>query len=375
MTQPAPGDALIARFADFGAALRAAGLGVGTGDLVTFTAAVAALNPGDILDLYWAGRTTLVTRHADEPTYHEVFCEFFLGVPAAGDPLAFTPQQRAAASAVLAMPETEPGRSEERPEDAATLGHQASDAATVKNKAFAACTPEELADLRRIARTLAIRPPVRHTRRHRRADGRGRSLDLRRTIRETMRTCGEPHRLFWRSRRDKPRPLTLILDVSGSMADYSRNLVQFAHAAGRSLSGSEVFCFGTRLTRITAQLRRRRIDEAIDDAARAVFDFDGGTRIGASLTQFTRGFGGRGVTRRSIVVICSDGLDRGDPAMLDAALARLRRQCHGLIWLTPHAGAANPSLAMRIVAPYADAIQGAGNLADLHRFARRLADL
>ncbi len=127
---------------------------------------------------------------------------------------------------------------------------------------------------------------------------------------------GEPARLYWRRRKVRLRPLILILDVSGSMADYSRSLLQFAHSAARSAGRVEVFCFGTRLTRVTGAMECRRPDEALERAARAAFDWDGGTRIGDSLDAFVRGWARRGLCRGGIVVICSDGLDRGDPAVL-----------------------------------------------------------
>src|SRR5262249_1833580 len=153
------------------------------------------------------------------------------------------------APATLIVPETEPG-TEGREEQQARLGLVASDAEVLRNKAFAACTPEELAALRRIIARMRLAPPRRKTRRAP-TPGKGRAPDPRRTVRETMRPHGEPSKLFWRRRRLRLRPLILILDVSGSMADYSRNLLQFAYSARRATARVEVFCFGTRLTRIT----------------------------------------------------------------------------------------------------------------------------
>jgi uncharacterized protein len=213
-----PGTELVDVLVRFGHALRASGLPVGTGDLQTLVAATATLDPGDLLDLYFAGRATLVTRRDQLPTYHRVFCEFFLGERPATGPVPFTPQQRADAMSVLTIPETDPGQGTASQEQEAELGLVASDAATLKNKAFSACTPEELLALRRLMRTIRLNPPRRRTRRTERGDGR--RPDLRRTVRETLRAHGEPARLFWRRRRQRPRPLTLILDVSGSMADY-----------------------------------------------------------------------------------------------------------------------------------------------------------
>jgi uncharacterized protein with von Willebrand factor type A (vWA) domain len=211
----------------------------------------------------------------------------------------------------------------------------ASDAEALRRKSFAACTPQELAALRRIMTRIRLTPPKRRTRRTRPARS-GRAPDLRRTIRDSMRAGGEPARLRWQERKVKLRPLILILDVSGSMADYSRNLLQFAYSARRAAGKVEVFCFGTRLTRITRPLGRRRPDQALAEAGQAVLDWEGGTRIGDSLDTFVREWGRRGLARGGVVVICSDGLDRGDPEVLATAMERLSRQCHRLVWMNPH---------------------------------------
>jgi hypothetical protein len=202
---------------------------------------------------------------------------------------------------------------------------------------------------------------------------------MRRTVRETMRTHGEPSELHWRRRRLRLRPLILILDVSGSMSDYSRNLLQFAYSTRRAASRVEVFCFGTRLTRITKALERRRIDEAMEQAATAVFDWEGGTRIGDSLDAFVRGWGRSGVCRGGIVVICSDGLDRGDPAVLASAMERLSRLAHRVVWMNPHKGhdrEFRPStLGMMVAAPYVDLLLSGHDLRSLEEFAALLPAL
>ena len=247
--------------------------------------------------------------------------------------MPFSLQAKEEARTELQLPESQPG--EERDEREVRLGLVASDVATLKGKAFSACTPDELVALRRIMRTMRLIPPRRRSRRRRPARD-GRTPDPRRTVRASMRTLGEPTELWWRQRRTRLRPLVLILDVSGSMTDYSRSLLQFAYSAQRAASRVEVFCFGTRLTRITRELEHRRPDEALSRAAEAVVDWDGGTRIGESLAAFVRDWGRRGTSRGAIVVICSDGLDRGDPAVLDKALERLGRVCHRIVWLNPH---------------------------------------
>jgi uncharacterized protein len=375
---PEPGDAYVAMLAGFARTLRDEGIAVGSGDVLTYTEAVATLDPTDLVDLYWAGRTTLVGRRDHLPIYHRAFERYFLDGPAEGrGPGAFTPQQRIEARAALEVPETG-GLGEERDQQEARLGLVASGARTVRRKDFAACTPEELAALRRILRTMKLTPPRRRSRRTRPARA-GRTLDVRRTVRETMRLHGEPARLHRRERRLRHRPLVLILDVSGSMADYSRNLLQFAHTSTRTSGRVEVFCFGTRLTRITRELDKRRPDEALDRAAEVVLDWDGGTRIGESLDRFVRDHARYGRCRGGIVVICSDGLDRGDPDVLAAAMERLSRLCHRIVWLNPHKGSSKEfvptTLGMMVAAPYVDELLSGHDLASLEEFATTLTRL
>jgi uncharacterized protein with von Willebrand factor type A (vWA) domain len=362
----------------FARRLRDAEVPVGSGDVLTYCAAAARLDPADLVDLYWAGRSTLLTRHDQIPVYDRVFRSFFLDEPDdSGEQPPFTVQAREEARSVLQVPETEPGQ-ESRDEQEARLGLVASDAATLRTKSFAACTPEELAAVRRIMRTVRLTPPRRRTRRTRPA-GTGRTPDVRRTVRETMRMHGEPAELFWRGRRQRLRPLVLILDVSGSMTEYSRNLLQFAYSTRRAAARVEVFCFGTRLTRITRELAHRRPDEALERAAEAVFDWDGGTRIGASLDSFVRDWGRRGIGRGGIVVVCSDGLDRGDPAALEQAMDRLSRLCHRVVWMNPHKGDsadfAPSTLGMMVAAPHVDLLLSGHDLRSLEEFAALLPSL
>jgi uncharacterized protein len=369
-----PFTALLARFAG---ELRAAGLAVGSGDVLVYCSALSTLNPADLADLYWAGRVTLVGRHDDIAVYDRVFRQFFLAEddPADG-PLMLMLRASAQAQGALAMPASEPGESER--EDDAVLGWMASDVEALKHKSFAACTPEELAALRRIMARIRLTPPRRRTRRSTTARA-GQRPDPRRTVRESLRMHGEPARLYWRRRKVRLRPLILILDISGSMADYSRSLLQFAHSAQRSAGRVEVFCFGTRLTRVTGAMQCRRPDEALERAARAAFDWDGGTRIGDSLDAFVKGWAARAPCRGAVVVICSDGLDRGDPAVLAAAIERLARLSHKLVWVNPHKGddpGFRPStLGMMVAAPHLDALVSGHDLASLERLAALLPRL
>ncbi len=363
----------------FGEALRRAGLPVGSGDILVYCGAMASLDPADLVDLYWAGRTTLVTRRDRIAVYDRVFRTFFLD--AAGDlpePVKLALKQSSIENqSVIEVPSTEPGI-RGKDEEEARLGLMASDIELWRHKEFAACTPEELAALRRIMARIRVIPPRRRSRRTRAGAAGGRP-DLRRTVRATMRTHGEPSELFWRQRRLKRRPLILILDVSGSMAEYSRNLLQFAHSAKRASSRVEVFCFGTRLTRITRALERRRPDDALDEAARSVFDWEGGTRIGQAIDTFVRDWARRGLSRGAIVVICSDGLDRGDPALLSGAMERLSRLSHKVVWMNPHKGDNTDfqptTLGMMVVAPYVDLLLSGHDLASLEELAELLPDL
>jgi hypothetical protein len=363
----------------FAGELRAAGLTVGSGDVLSYFAAMTPLDPTDLVDLYWAGRATLVSRHEDDPVYHLVFRRYFLDEegPGRGE-LKFSADSVAEAEAALVMPGTEPGPEEEQQRP--VLGWMASDVDALKHRSFTACTPDELAALRKIMARMRLTPPRRRTRRTRPAPGRGTEPDLRRAIRESMRMHGEPPgRLFFRQRKTKLRPLVLILDVSGSMADYSRHLLQFAHTARRAAGRVEVFCFGTRLTRITRELSRQRVDAALEEAARAVVDWEGGTRIGQSLDAFVRQWGRRGLCRGGVVVICSDGLDRGDPEVLALAMERLGRLCHRIVWLNPHKGDNRdfrPStLGMMVAAPHIDLLLSGHDLASLEELARELPAL
>jgi uncharacterized protein len=360
----------------FARELRADGLTVGTGDVLAYCSAMAPLDPTDLVDLYWAGRTTLVSRADDIPAYDRAFRRYFLdeGAPAASLLMLRASAAAEAEAAALVMPGTEPG-TEEKEEEPPVLGWMASDVDALKHRSFAACTPAELAALRRIMARLRLTPPQRRTRRTRPALS-GRTPDLRKTIRDSMRMHGEPGELFFRQRKTRLRPLILILDVSGSMADYSRHLLQFAHTARHAAAKVEVFCFGTRLTRITRMLEHRRPDSALELASRAVVDWDGGTRIGQSLDTFVRRWGRGGLCRGGVVVICSDGLDRGDPAQLAAVMDRLSRLCYRLVWLNPHKGddpQFRPStVGMMVAAPHIDLLLSGHDLASLEQLAALL---
>jgi len=361
-------DALIALLTAFGRELRAAGIAVGTDSVMDYCTAVAELDPSDVLDVYWAGRGTLVSRRDQIAVYDRVFRAFFLD-EAIDDPTDPRVRMRSSpnASATLELPDPESGRPGTVEVDT-QLGLVASPVEVSRTKAFAACTPEELAAMRRLMARIRLVPPTRRTRRSMRSPD-GERIDLRRMARDSIRRHGEADELRFTTRRRRLRPLILILDVSGSMSDHARNLLQFAHATRRAAGRVEVFCFGTRLTRITRELDRRRPDDALERAAASVSDWDGGTRIGDAIDRFVRDWGRRGLSRGAVVVICSDGLDRGDPAALAGAMERLARVCHRVVWMNPHLGdhpdARPTSLGMIVAEPHIDLLMSGHDLASL----------
>jgi uncharacterized protein with von Willebrand factor type A (vWA) domain len=214
-----------------------------------------------------------------------------------------------------------------------------SDVELLRDKDFAQYTAAELLLARKLVARLATRSPRRPSRRLKPAHRRGprpagARHDLRRTMRASLRYGGEPVERRWRERTDRPRPLVLVCDVSGSMESYARMLVQYLQAAVAGSRKVEAFAFGTRLTRITYELRGKDPDAAVKRAADAVADWSGGTRIGDALATLNRDYA-RYVGRGAIVAVLSDGWDRGDPVMLELEIQRLSRCAHSLIWLNP----------------------------------------
>jgi uncharacterized protein with von Willebrand factor type A (vWA) domain len=353
------------RLVAFGRALRAKGLSVGTGRINDFCRAAALLEPED---LYWAGRGTLVARRDDIPVYDEVFHAFFGQLPPSAPESAEQPVETRRGT------EAEEQEGEEGPQEEKAEPLLASAVEILKEKSFARCTPEELAQLVDLMARVKLAVPRRRSRRRQAA--RSGAPDLRRTIRRSFRTGGEPVERAWRERRTRPRRLVLFLDVSGSMASYSRALLVFAHAALRADPRWEAYCFGTRLTRLTRVLGRVDPDEALKAAAAEVFDWDGGTRIGESLQSFLRT--DAEVARGAVVIICSDGLEVGDPSLLAAQMARLSRLAYRIVWLNPlKEDPAYEPLARGMAAclPYIDVFLSGHNLASLEALAHELRSL
>lgn len=360
--------------AGFVHALRGAGVEVGTGQLVAFAEAAAALAPVDADDLYWAGRASLVNEPVDLGTYDRVFGAWFRAeLPAAVDGA-----DEAGGEIVARLAPVEesgpPDRPEEPPE---TAGALASTTEQLRSRRFDRATEAELAAMRRLMARIDVALPERTTRRSRPARRRG-DLDLRRSLRRALQTDGEVLDRRWRRRRSERRRLVLLLDVSGSMAGFSRALLQFAFSARTRASSVEVFAFGTQLTRLTADLARRDPDRAVDAAAARVNDWDGGTRIGHAVETLNRRWGREGLTRGAVVVICSDGLERDDPARLADAMARLQRTAHAVVWVNPLKGDPRYEPAARGMAaalPHVDRFLAGHDLTSLDAFADVVARL
>jgi uncharacterized protein with von Willebrand factor type A (vWA) domain len=355
---------LVARLVAFGRALRDDGLGVGTGALVDFARAAALLPPGD---LYWAGRATLAPGPTEIERYDRVFRAFFGGAP---PPRAAAPPRSPLGAGGA------PGAGGRGGETATGTAFLASQVEVLRHTSFGALSEEELARLPELVAQLRLTPPLRRSRRRRAA--RAGELDLRRTLRRSFRTGGEPIERRFRARTRKPRRVVLVLDVSRSMAPYSRALLLFAHAAMRADARWEAFCFGTRLTRLSGALRDADPGRAVALAAESAVDRDGGTRIGESLAQLLARREHVAVLRGAVVVVCSDGLERGDPELLRRQMARLARVAARIVWLNPlKEDSRYEPLArgMRAALPFVDVFASGHDLASLQALARELPGL
>ncbi|MEA2318593.1 MAG: uncharacterized protein QOD44_2782 [Solirubrobacteraceae bacterium] len=310
----------------FVAALRDDGVTITTGQALLLLEAVAATGPADI---YWAGRATLLTRHGDIAAYDRAFRRFW-GGGAAARTQRIVPAERIRAAAHGAG--DEPSGRQGAP---ATLAHRglASDIEVLREKSFAAMSEAELRALAQAMASLEVAVAMRRSRRRRPA--RRGEIDLRRTMRASLRAGGRPAAPARRRRREAPRRIVLLLDVSASMMAFSRALMLYAHATLRTHPRCEAFCFSTRLTRVSRALSRADPDAALAAAAAEVDDWDGGTRIGESVKAFLDRHGHRGVARGAVVVICSDGLDVGDAVMLGEQMERLARLAHRVVWINP----------------------------------------
>ncbi len=366
----------------FGRVLRGLGLDAGTGRMLDVVAALEHVPIGAKADFYYAARSLTTRRREDLPVFDRAF-EAFWRKPASGsrsarDLAALGERRRLRPPSFDPAPETPdggPGAGDAPAETRlvpARVGWSAQE--ILRRKDFADLTAEELERVRALIRGLAWRVATRPTRRRR--PGAGAEVDFRRTLRASLRHGGEI--LAWERRapRHRPRPIVALADVSGSMERYTRLLLLFLHALSRGLDHRvEVFLFGTRLTRVTRELASRDPDAALAGVSGAVPDWSGGTRIGEALREFNFRWARRVLGGGAVVLVISDGWDRGDPDLLAREAARLQRSAHRLVWLNPLLGAADYrplARGIRAALPFVDDFLPVHNLASLEDLAARL---
>jgi len=333
--------ALLDNLLVFGRLLRALGLEVHVGRLLDIAEALRHVNIGARQDVYHTCRALLVHRRDDLAMFDRAFDAFWRvhgdGLLRAHRRPGDAPRadhRHVGTTEALEMPGVafDDGEAEVPSGTLQTW----SDAGTLAHKDFAEFTPDEIAVARAALDRLEWTPGERRTRRWVR--GRGTRVDLRRALARSVRTGGDVFKLPRLRRRTRPRPVVLLCDISGSMERYSRLLLHFAHAIGHRHRRVEAFVFSTELTRVTSQLRARRLDEAVADVSRSVPDWSGGTRIGEALRQLHQSWTRRALHGGPVVLLISDGWDRGDPVVLREQIKRLQRSCHRLIWLNPLIG-------------------------------------
>jgi uncharacterized protein with von Willebrand factor type A (vWA) domain len=327
----APGTpGVVGTLVGFARTLRSSGVDAGPERVQAMVSALAELDAASRTDMYWAGRLTLCADVDDLPRYDRAFAAWFGGE----DPPRLRPRTVVRVPREVAMPAPSTGGVEDPAESSKAA--TASDQEVLRHRDVARLTGPEREELRRLLALLRGPAPTRVSRRP--APARRGRLDQRRTVRAMLERGGEPARLRHVHRSERPRRLVLLVDVSGSMAPYADTLLRYAHAATTRRRGTEVFTLGTRLTRVTRELADRSPDAALAAVSAAVADWSGGTRLGADLKAFLDGYGQRGVARGAIVVVASDGWERGDTAQLGVQMARLNRLARRVVWVNPHKG-------------------------------------
>ena len=372
----AAGDAIVGHVVTFGRVLHEAGLEVGPGRVADALRALDAVDLARQEDVFFSLRQTLVSRRDELDLFDRAFSAWFLRAPVL-PPV----RTRSAAETVTRVGESPSDRLRTRGDDEDPDGEPlelgASGHELLREKDFAELTGDELRHVRELIAQIARSRPRRLSRR-RSADARGDNLDVRRMIRRSLRTGGDPVDRPLRARKDVPRKLVVLCDVSGSMDSYARALLLFLHAIVGTGRGVEAFAFGTRLSRLTPELATRDPDAALDRCTEAVVDWGSGTRIGASLREFNEVYGRRALSRGAIVLIVSDGWEREDPDLVGREMAKLARAAYAVVWVNPLKG--NPAYqplagGMRAALPYVDRFLPGHNLRSLEELAAVLAGI
>jgi uncharacterized protein with von Willebrand factor type A (vWA) domain len=352
--------------------LRAAGVDAGPERVHATITALGRLDVSRRADVYWAGRLTLCGSADDVVRYDRVFAAYFGQRP--GTPAGSTAVLEGRLRHVHADDDRTVDGEADDDVEAASLA--ASRTEVLRQRDISTLSPADRAALHRLLAAFRLAGEQRRTRRTTSAPSG--TLDRHRTLRRLMKAGGEPVRPAYRERRDRPRRLVLLVDVSGSMTSYADALLRFAHAASHRDRGptTEVFTIGTRLTRVTRELSHRDPDVALTAIAESVPDWSGGTRLGSLIKEFLDRWGQRGLARGAVVVVMSDGWERGDVSLLGEQMARLQRLAHRVVWANPRAG--RPGFApvaggMAAALPYVDDFVSGHSLAALERLASVVA--
>ncbi len=337
---------LLARFSD---RLHASGVAVSPDQTVRLAQLVELGVPRTVDELYWCARVSLLRSHADVPVFDAIFALVFRGMAddaeSRGDSNEVPPHvpevvrdafEDESAARSGARFEASEGDGDDD-EDARPIPTLASPDERLTDIDFARLTTDELAELAPLLQLLTVEPPLRMSRRRRRHP-RGDRLDVRASLRHSIRSAGDPVAPVRRSRKRKPRRLVAILDISGSMEPYARAYLHLLWGAA-TRARAEVFVFSTRLTRLTRALRHSDPDRALAHAATLMPDWSGGTRIGLALRAFMDGYGRRGMAHGAVVLIVSDGWERDDPAQLGRQMADLAGRAHRIVWANPRSAA------------------------------------
>lgn len=357
----------------FARVLRSAGIEVPVGASLTFVNALGCVGLATRSGVYWAARATLVNRPDDVVVFDRAFAVFWDRRDRPGpDEIELPPEEVVIALDVPGADEAA-GPDDIGGVDAPTITLRWSPREILRHRDFALYTPAEFVEARRLMNDLRLAGALRPSRRRKRSHASRGTPDLRRTVRRSLRAGGEPVERAFLTTGDRTRRLVLLLDVSGSMEPYARAFVRFLHAAVVGRSRVEAFALGTRLTRVTRELMSRDPDAAVEAAAHRVADWSGGTRLGEGMRRFNDEWGIRGLARGAVVVIFSDGWDRGAPEVLAEQMARLDRVAHRIVWVNPlkaSPGYAPLAQGMAAALPYVDEFVEGHSLAALEELAR-----
>ncbi len=321
--------------------------------VLTFINALSLVGIEDRNSVYWAGRTTLVRRPEDIAMFDKAFNVFWEHRESV---VADDEEQL---KVTLALDTEDEGSADGNADasDDPTITLRFSGVETLRDKDFADYSNDEMQQAQLFMESLRMAGPPRPSLRMKPTRSRGKRPDMRATVRASLAASGEPMRRHWVTKGDKPRRIVFLLDISGSMEPYARALVRFVHAGVAGRQRVEAFTLGTRLTRITRELSSKDPDRALRAAGENVRDWSGGTRLGETLRLFNNEWGVRGMARGAIVVVLSDGWDRGDPIVLAEQMERLHRVSFRIVWVNPlkvTPGYAPLARGMAAALPYVD---------------------